>query len=319
MSSEAGAAGRIFFTEVGPRDGLQNLPVELPTEVKLELLEGVLESGADLVEATSFVSPTWVPKLADAEELMRQLVTGQGPDVLSRLRVLIPNRRGLARALEASARRVVVNVGATDGFNQRNLNRSVSETMAEIGEVAKEAARSQCLWDASLSVAFGCPYEGRVAPERVVALARELAAMGAFEISVADTIGVADPETVSRLIDLLAKEIPADRISLHLHDTRGMGLANVVAGYQAGVTRFEGSVGGIGGCPFAPRSTGNVCSEDLLYMLKRMGASVAVDIDRLCRVAQQLEGILGHELPGRLYRAGPWDPDAAGAAEAQPG
>jgi hydroxymethylglutaryl-CoA lyase len=312
MSSEAGAAGRIFFTEVGPRDGLQNLPVELPTEVKLELLEGVLESGADLVEATSFVSPAWVPKLADAEELMRQLVTGWGPDVLSRIRVLVPNRRGLARALGASARRVVVNVGVTDTFNQRNLNRTVSETMAEIAEVAKEATRSKCLWDASLSVAFGCPYEGRVVPERVVAQAYELAALGAFEISVADTIGVADPEAVSRMIGLLAKEVPLDRLSLHLHDTRGMGLANVLAGYQSGVRRFEGSVGGIGGCPFAPRSTGNVCSEDLLYMLKRMGASVPVDIEGLCRVAQLLEKILGHELPGRLYRAGPWDPDAVG-------
>jgi hydroxymethylglutaryl-CoA lyase len=316
MSSEAGTAGRIFFTEVGPRDGLQNLPLELPTGVKLELIEGVLESGVDLVEATSFVSPAWVPKLADAEELMRQLVTGWGPGVLSRIRVLVPNRRGLARALEASARRVVVNVAATGGFNQRNLNRSVSRTMAEIAEVANEATRAKCLWDASLSVAFGCPYEGRVAPERVVALARELAGMGAFEISVADTIGVADPEAVTHLIDLLVREVPLDRLSLHLHDTRGMGLANVLAGYQAGVRRFEGSVGGIGGCPFAPRSTGNVCSEDLLYMLKRMGASVSVDIDGLSRVAQQLEGILGHELPGRLYRAGPWDPSLGSLEQA---
>jgi hydroxymethylglutaryl-CoA lyase len=313
MTSEAGAAGRIFFTEVGPRDGLQNLAVELPTTVKLELLESVLESGADLVEATSFVSPAWVPKLADAEELMRQLVTGWGPDVLSRIRVLVPNRRGLDRALAASARRVVVNVGATDGFNQRNLNRSVRETMVEIAEVAKEVARSKCLWDASLSVAFGCPYEGVVAPERVVGLASELAAMGAFEISVADTIGVADPSGVSRLIELLTEKVPLERVSLHLHDTRGMGLANALAGYQAGIRRFEGSVGGIGGCPFAPRSTGNVCSEDLLYMLKRMGASVLVDIEGLCRVAQQLEGVLGHELPGRLYRAGPWEPDGVGA------
>jgi hydroxymethylglutaryl-CoA lyase len=150
-------------------------------------------------------------------------------------------------------------------------------------------------------------------------MASELAAMGAFEISVADTIGVADPEAVSRLIDLLAKELPLDRLSLHLHDTRGMGLANVLAGYQAGVRRFEGSVGGIGGCPFAPRSTGNVCSEDLLYMLKRIGATVPVDVEGLCRVAQQLEGILGHELPGRLYRAGAWDPDGVGAMEAPPG
>jgi hydroxymethylglutaryl-CoA lyase len=318
MSSEAGPAGQIFFTEVGPRDGLQNLPVELATGVKLELLEGVLESGVDLVEATSFASPAWVPRLADAEELMRQLVTGWGPGVLSRVRVLVPNRRGLARALEASARRVVVNVGATDGFNRHNLNRSVNETMAEIAEVAREAARSKCLWDASLSVAFGCPYEGRVAPERVVALASELASMGAFEISVADTIGVADPEAVSHLIELLTRELPVDRVSLHLHDTRGMGLANVLAGYRAGVRRFEGSVGGIGGCPFAPRSTGNVCSEDLLYMLKRMGASVSVDVGGLCHVAEQLEGILGHELPGRLYRAGPWDPDGFGARAGPP-
>jgi hydroxymethylglutaryl-CoA lyase len=318
MSSEAGPAGQIFFTEVGPRDGLQNLPVELATGVKLELLEGVLESGVDLVEATSFVSPAWVPRLADAEELMRQLVTGWGPGVLSRVRVLVPNRRGLARALEASARRVVVNVGATDGFNRHNLNRSVNETMAEIAEVAREAARSKCLWDASLSVAFGCPYEGRVAPERVVALASELASMGAFEISVADTIGVADPEAVSHLVELLTRELPVDRVSLHLHDTRGMGLANVLAGYRAGVRRFEGSVGGIGGCPFAPRSTGNVCSEDLLYMLKRMGASVSVDVGGLCHVAEQLEGILGHELPGRLYRAGPWDPDGFGATAGPP-
>jgi len=318
MSPGAGTAGRIFFTEVGPRDGLQNLPVELPTQIKLELLEGLLETGVDLVEATSFVSPTWVPKLADAEEVLRQLVTGWGPDVLSRIRVLVPNRRGLARALAASARRVVVNVGATDGFNRRNLNRSVSETMTEIAAVAKEAAKSKCLWDASLSVAFGCPYDGRVAPERVVTLACELAAMGAFEISVADTIGVADPEAVSRLINLLAKELPLDRVSLHLHDTRGMGLANVLAGYQAGVTRFEGSVGGIGGCPFAPRSTGNVCSEDLLYMLKHMGASVPIDVGGLCQVAEKLQGILGHELPGRLYRAGPWDPDGFGATAGQP-
>jgi len=319
MSSEAGTAGRIFFTEVGPRDGLQNLPVELTTGVKLELLEGVLESGVDLVEATSFVSPTRVPKLADAEDLMRQLVTAWGPEVLSRIRVLVPNRRGLARALEVSARRVVVNVGATDGFNRRNLNRSVNETMAEITAVAREVASSKCLWDASLSVAFGCPYEGRVAPERVVALASELAAMGAFEISVADTIGVADPEAVSHLIELLTKKLPLDRVSLHLHDTRGMGLANVLAGYRAGVRRFEGSVGGIGGCPFAPRSTGNVCSEDLLYMLKRMGGIVSVDLAGLCRVAERLEAILGHQLPGRLYRAGPWDPDEVGASAGETG
>lgn len=310
MSPETWPATWIFFTEVGPRDGLQNLPVDLPTAAKLELIGGLLDSRVDLVEATSFVSPSWVPKLADAEAVMGGLVAERGDQVLSRLRVLVPNRKGLARALRSGARRVIVNVGVTDTFNQRNLNRSVAQTMSEIRELAREAAGSGCVWDASLSVAFGCPYEGRVAPGLVVELASELAGFGAAEISVADTIGVADPHQVSALIGLLQGRLPLDSLSLHLHDTRGMGLANALAGYQAGVRRFEGSVGGIGGCPFAPRSTGNVCSEDLLYLLQRVGAEVGTDIEGLCQVAQRFEQTLGRELPGRLYRAGLWDPEA---------
>ena len=314
MSYEAGP-DRIFFTEVGPRDGLQNLPMELPTEAKLELIRGLLDSGPDLVEASAFVSPKWVPKLADAEVVMSRLIAERGPEVLSLVRVLVPNRQGLGRALAAGVKRVIVNVGVTDTFNQHNLNRSTAETMAEIGEVSQEAAHSGCLWDASLSVAFGCPYEGRVEPQRVVELASEMAGLGASEISVADTIGVADPDQVSRLVGALAERVPLQQLSLHLHDTRGMGLANALAGYRGGVRRFEGSVGGIGGCPFAPRSTGNICSEDLLYLLQRVGASVGVDIEGLCQVALQLERTLGRELPGRLYRAGIWEPESAQAGE----
>lgn len=309
MSLEVASSVRIFFTEVGPRDGLQNLPEELPIEHKLELIRGALDSGVDLVEATSFVSPKWVPKLADAEAVMTELAAERGTEVMGRVRVLVPNRTGLERALQAGAQRVLVNVGATDAFNRRNLNRSIKETVAEISQLAEQATRAGCTWDASLSVAFGCPYQGRVDPHLVVGLAVELAGLGASEVSIADTIGVADPHQVAQLVGLMAQRVPLPLLSLHLHDTRGMGLANALAGYHAGVRRFEGSVGGIGGCPFAPRSTGNVCSEDLLYLLQRVGASLTVEVKRLCAMAQRLEEILGRELPGRLYRAGIWDPE----------
>lgn len=312
MSPDAGTGERILFTEVGPRDGLQNLSEELSTERKLELIRGALESGVDLVEATSFVSPNWVPKLADAEAVMAELASAGPSGGLDRIRVLVPNRKGLERALGAGARRVIVNVGVTDSFNQHNLNRSVRETVAEIAALSREAEAAHCQWDASLSVAFGCPYQGQVEPQEVVDLAAEMTQLGAGEISIADTIGVADPGQVSELVGQVSERVPLPRLSVHLHDTRGMGLANALAGYQAGVRRFEGSIGGIGGCPFAPRSTGNVCSEDLLYLLQRVGASVAVDVKRLCAVAQRLEAMLGRALPGRLYRAGIWEPDALG-------
>jgi hydroxymethylglutaryl-CoA lyase len=310
MSPDVGTSERIFFTEVGPRDGLQNLSEELSTERKVELIRGALDCGVDLVEATSFVSPKWVPKLADAEAVMAELAPAGATGDLDRVRVLVPNRTGLERALGAGARRVIVNVGVTDSFNQHNLNRSVRETTAEIAALAREAEAAQCQWDASLSVAFGCPYQGRVEPQQVVDLAAEMTQLGANEISLADTIGVADPAQVTRLLGLVSERVPLPSLALHLHDTRGMGLANALAGYQAGARRFEGSFGGIGGCPFAPRSTGNVSSEDLLYLLQRVGPIVAVDLNRLCAVAQRLEAMLGRELPGRLYRAGIWEPDA---------
>jgi hydroxymethylglutaryl-CoA lyase len=304
-------ADRIFFTEVGPRDGLQNLPEDLTTERKLELVEGALNSGVDLVEATSFVSPKWVPKMADAEAVLKGLLANQGATAAERVRVLVPNRRGLERALDVGARRVIVNLGVTDTFNQRNLNRSVEETLEDIAEVARLMRTAGGVWDASLSVAFGCPFEGRVAPERVAELAAEMVALGASEISLADTIGVADPSQVAAMVELVAARVPLSWVSLHLHDTRAMGLANALAGYQAGVRRFEGSIGGIGGCPFAPRSTGNVCSEDLLHMLERMGAGISADVAVLCSTAQWLEKLLGRELPGRLYRAGIWEPSVS--------
>jgi len=315
MPHAQGAQRAIFFTEVGPRDGLQNLSQTLSTQAKLDLIERLLDSEVDQVEAASFVAPSWVPQMADAEELLSRLVASRGPGVMHRVRVLVPNPRGLERALAAGARHVVANLGVTDSFNRRNLNHSVAETLAELEAMAELARSRDCVFDVGLSVAFGCPFEGRVEPDRVVELADACQELGAAEIGIADTIGVADPRQVSSLLEQLVRlGIPTEQISLHFHDTRGMGLANVLAAYEGGVRRFEGSVGGIGGCPFAPRATGNVCSEDLLHMLERVGADSAADVESLCRTAEHLERVLGETLPGRLYRAGIWSGQPAPAA-----
>ncbi len=301
-----GSADAIFFTEVGPRDGLQNLDRTLGLGPKVELIRSLLAAGVDQVEATSFVSPRWVPQLADAAEVMAQLMADVPAETAGRLRVLVPNRLGLERALAAGATRVVVNLGCSESFNKRNLNHTISETLAEIAQVAEVATAHGCTWDASLSVAFGCPFEGQVEVDGVVRLASELAQLGAAELSVADTIGVAQPAQVERMVRRLQDVVPLARLALHLHDTRGLGLASALVAYRLGVRRFEGSVGGIGGCPFAPRSTGNVCSEDLLHLLRGLGAHSTIDLSALCGIAQRLEHELGRELPGRLYRAGLW-------------
>ena len=307
MDLLAGHPRALFFTEVGPRDGLQNLDAEVPTESKLALVGRLLDAGVDQVEATSFVSAKWVPRMGDAEDLIAGLVAARGHSVLGRVRVLVPNARGLERALEAGVSHVVANLGVTDSFNRRNLNRTVEETLIELGEMAGAARAANCRFDIGLSVAFGCPFEGRVDEDRVAELADRCQELGADEIGIADTIGVADPRQVGSLIEhLLRSGIPTEQLSLHFHDTRAMGLANALAAYELGVRRFEGSVGGIGGCPFAPRATGNVCSEDLLHMLKRVGASSPADLQALCDTAAYLETTLGVVLPGRLYRAGIW-------------
>ncbi len=307
MDLLAGHPRALFFTEVGPRDGLQNLDAEVPTESKLALVGRLLDAGVDQVEATSFVSAKWVPRMGDAEDLIAGLVAARGHSVLGRVRVLVPNARGLERALQAGVSHVVANLGVTDSFNRRNLNRTVEETLIELGEMAAAARAASCRFDIGLSVAFGCPFEGRVDEDRVAELADRCQELGADEIGIADTIGVADPRQVGSLIEhLLRSGIPTEQLSLHFHDTRAMGLANALAAYELGVRRFEGSVGGIGGCPFAPRATGNVCSEDLLHMLKRVGASSPADLQALCDTAAYLETTLGVVLPGRLYRAGIW-------------
>ena len=300
----------VTWTDVAPRDGLQTIAVTVPTEVKVRLIKGLLAAGVPRVEATSFVSPRWVPQLADAAAVLGAL----DPDLLPRLRVLIPNRRGLELALEHGVRNVVYTVGATDTFNRRNVNRSVAESLGDLDAVVGDARTAGCAVDVAVSVAFGCPFEGLVDPQRVVDLCAELVRRGAAEIGLADTIGVAHPAAVRELCTRTAHVVPEQRLSLHVHDTRGLGVANVLAGYEAGVTRFDGSAGGLGGCPFAPRSTGNVCSEDALQAVASVGGVHGCDLLAYSAVSSALAADLGMELPGKLYRAGVW----TGAAVEEP-
>jgi hydroxymethylglutaryl-CoA lyase len=313
--SPADGGVQVLWTDVAPRDGLQSWgggPVSL--ETKLRLVRGLLGAGLPRVEATALVSPRAVPQMADAEELLAAL----GPAPLPRLRVLVPNLRGLERALTHGVGNVVVTVGATESFNRRNVNRSIADSLADLGRIVAAAGAARCRVDVALSVCFGCPYEGRVGSGRVVELCARLLDLGVDEVGVADTIGVATPAAVRRLLGELKGTVPVGRLSCHFHDTRGLGVANVLTAFSAGVRRFDGSAGGIGGCPFAPRSTGNVCSEDALQALAAEGAEIGADLEACCAVSTRLAADLGvAELPGRLHRAGIWDPARAGlAAEA---
>lgn len=292
----------IWWTDVAPRDGLQNIAASVPTAVKVRLIRGLLGAGVPRVEATSFVSAAWVPQLADAADVLLAL----GPEVLPRLRVLVPNRRGLTLALEHGVTNVLYTIGATDGFNRRNVNRTVAESLADLDAVVDDARTAGCDVDVAISVAFGCPFEGRVNPQTVVDLCAELVGRGAAEVGIADTIGVADPASVRALCARALTVVPDGRLSLHMHDTRGLAVANVLVAYEAGVTRFDGSAGGLGGCPFAPRSTGNVCSEDALQAIAGVGGTHGCDLAAYCTVSDTLERDLGMELPGKLHRAGIW-------------
>jgi hydroxymethylglutaryl-CoA lyase len=297
----------VRWTDVAPRDGLQNISATVSTAVKVRLIEGLLAAGVPRVEATSFVSPKWVPQLADAAEVLRML----GPDALSKVRVLIPNRRGLEMALEHDIGNVLYTIAATDTFNRRNVNRSVAESLSDLDGVVADAGQAGCEVDVAVSVSFGCPFEGAVDPQRVVDLCAELVSRGAAEVGIADTIGVAHPAAVRELCARAGAVVPGGRLSLHVHDTRGLGVANVLVAYESGVTRFDGSAGGLGGCPFAPRSTGNVCSEDALQAVASAGGVHGCDLVAYCAVSDTLAADLGMELPGKLYRAGVWSAMAA--------
>ncbi|MFR9755649.1 hydroxymethylglutaryl-CoA lyase [Streptomyces sp. TR06-5] len=296
-----GLPGRVRIHEVGPRDGLQNEQATVPVEVKAEFILRLVEAGLDTVEATSFVHPRWVPQLADAEELYPRL---SGLEARARLPVLVPNSRGLERALALDAREVAVFASATESFAKANLNRTVDEALTMFEPVVSRAREAGAKVRGYLSMCFGDPWEGAVPVEQVVRVCRRLVDMGCGELSLGDTIGVATPGHVAALLTALAAEgIGADRVAVHFHDTYGQALANTFAALQHGVTTVDASAGGLGGCPYAKSATGNLATEDLVWMLHGLGIETGVDLGRLTATSGWMAEQLGRPSPSRTVRA----------------
>jgi hydroxymethylglutaryl-CoA lyase len=309
------AAERVRIYEVGPRDGLQNEAIAVPTDDKLRYIAKLAEAGLVEIEATSFVSPRAVPQLADADALLprlRALPPG------GRYPVLVPNLRGFERARAAGAEALAVFTAATDAFTTRNIGMTIAESLDAFRPVLAEAAAAGWWRRAYVSTAFGCPFSGRVEPERAVEVALRLLDISAEEICYGDTIGVGVPAQVDALLDRsLAAGISLDVIAFHFHDTRGTALANVVAGLAAGVRCFDASTGGAGGCPFAPGAAGNLATEDLVYLLDGLGYIHDVSLERVLGAARFIAGVLGRPLASKVGQAGGWDP-TTGAATGRP-
>ncbi|WP_267243910.1 hydroxymethylglutaryl-CoA lyase [Streptomyces sp. PR69] len=294
-----GLPARVRIHEVGPRDGLQNEQTVVPTEVKAEFIRRLAAAGLRTVEATSFVHPKWVPQLADAEQLF-PLVSGLD----ARLPVLVPNERGLDRALSLGARQVAVFASATESFAKANLNRTVDEALAMFTPVVARARDEGLTVRGYLSMCFGDPWEGPVPLKQVVRVCRALADMGCDELSLGDTIGVATPGHVQALIAALGEAgIPASTLAVHFHDTYGQALANTLAALQHGVTTVDASAGGLGGCPYAKSATGNLATEDLVWMLDGLGVETGVDLGLLTATSTWMADRLGRPSPSRTVRA----------------
>ncbi len=286
--------------EVSPRDGLQNEAVTVPTPSKLRLIEALLAAGLRRLEVTSFVSPRWVPQLADAEELCRLLPKVEGAS----LSALCPNRQGLDRALSSGLGEVAVFLSVSETHNRRNVNKTVAQTLDAFKEVVGPAREKGVRVRGYLSTLWGCPYEGEVDPRRGVEITRKLLDMGCYEVSLGDTIGVGTPRQTKRVLELFLAEFAADELALHFHDTRGTALANVLVGLEMGIRTFDASVGGLGGCPYAPGAAGNLATEDLVYTLHGMGIATGIDLEKLVEAGRVAEAVVGRELPGKVHKAG---------------
>jgi hydroxymethylglutaryl-CoA lyase len=291
----------VCIYEVGLRDGLQNEAETVPTAAKRELLERLIAAGLRRIEVTSFVSPKWMPQLADADELAAGVTAQQGV-VFS---ALVPNERGYDRFRAAGGINVAaIFVSASESHNRKNLNCSIAEQLARTRAVAQRAAADGVGLRAYVSTVCGCPYEGRVALDAVVKLTAELFELGATEVSLGDTIGVGTPSQVRALVEAVAEHVPLENVALHLHDTYGRALANVQAGFEAGVRSFDASLGGLGGCPYAPGASGNVATEDVVDLFERQGVATGVALEVLVDATHWLErDVLRRPLPGRVYRA----------------
>jgi len=291
---------RISLREVGPRDGLQNED-PVPTAAKIELVDALSRTGVRRIEAVSFVHPKAIPQMADADEVWANI--SRDPEIT--YSALVPNLRGAIRALDNGCREIEVVVSASDTHNRANVNRSTEESLDEIAQVIAMAHERGATCHVTVSTAWGCPYEGDVPVARVLGVARRAVADGADGLSYGDTTGMATPTRVTELVGETRMAMPGVPLNLHFHNTRGTGLANVLAALQLGVADFDASVGGLGGCPYAPGASGNVASEELVHMVEDMGVDTGVDLEALIEVARSAERIVGRELPSQVLRAGP--------------
>jgi hydroxymethylglutaryl-CoA lyase len=293
---------RVTIVEVGPRDGLQNEATPIATATKLELIARLRAAGLPVIEVTAFVSPKWVPQMADHAELLATLMRDADASA-PRYPVLVPNLKGLEAALAAGAREIAVFTAASETFCQKNINCSIQESLERFAPVIERARAAGVAVRGYVSCVVGCPYEGAIAPQAVARVAKALWELGCREISLGDTIGVGTPDTIERMLAAVAAEVPMDRLAGHFHDTYGMAVANVVAAWQMGIATFDASVGGLGGCPYAPGAAGNVATEALVYLFERMGVATGVALEPLVDTAWWISAQLGRTPNSRVALA----------------
>ena len=291
---------RVSIYEVSPRDGLQNEAAQVATHAKVRLIEALVRSGLRRIEVTSFVSPKWVPQMADADQVAHMATPPE--DV--RFSALVPNGRGLERARAANLGEVAVFLSASGTHNLKNVNKTVEQTLRAFDRVIEPAVAAGVRVRGYVSTVWGCPYEGEVATSESLRLAKTLLARGCYQVSLGDTIGVGTPLQTRAILDVMLAEIPAEKLAMHMHDTRGTALANVLVGLSMGITTFDAAVGGLSGCPYAPGAAGNLATEDLVYCLQGMGIETGVDLEQLWQAGQVAEALVGRKLPGKVHVAG---------------
>ncbi len=286
--------------EVSPRDGLQNEPGIVPLEGKKRIIRALAAAGLKRIEATSFVSPKWVPQLADAGDLLAQLPPPEGVTFSA----LVPNEKGLERARESTLPEIAVFLSSSETHNRLNTNKSVDASLDLFAGIVPQAREMGIRVRAYVSTVWGCPYEGPIAIDKSVGIARRLVEMGCYQVALSDTIGVGTPKQTKEIVQAALGELAVEQIALHLHDTRGTALANVLVGLELGIRNFDASIGGLGGCPYAPGASGNLATEDLVFLLEGMGLQTGIDLDKLIEAGAIAEQVVGRILPGKVHQAG---------------
>ena len=289
----------VKVVEVGPRDGLQNEKVTIPTQAKVDYITALGDAGLRVIEAGAFVSPKWVPQMADSAEVYRNIPKDPGVEYP----VLVPNLKGLERAIDAGVKSIAIFTASSETFNKRNINMTIDESFANYAPVVARALEERIRVRGYVSTAMGCPYEGEVPPEKVLEVTARLLDLGCYEVSIGDTIGVGTPMQVQGVVGILLQVIPPSKLAMHFHDTRGTALANTLAALEMGIATFDASSGGLGGCPYAPGASGNMATEDLVYLLDGMSIETGVDLKRLVDASAIIAPYLDHPLPGKYLQA----------------